>query len=441
MMHETGDMIHETRKKRFFSYLIAFFILHTSFFILLPSPASAQTTVADLQSKIDQRSADIKALEKEIASYQSQLNELGTQATSLSATIKSLQLTQKKLEADIKVTENKIVEKNLQIQQLGGQISDKESNITDNRRIISRSYATVSELGDRSLPELLLGEKSLSTAWNSLDEIAAVQNSLIDRIQSLQNIKAGLETNKKATEKAKAELQTLSKQLNDQKKVVIETAKEQSSLLSETKNSQSAYNTLLAARKQQKENFEREVSDLESAIKIVIDPNSVPKAGSAVLNWPLSTVRITQYFGNTEFAARNPQAYKGSAGEHNGIDFAASIGTQVKAAATGVVTNVITTRSSLKCGYGNWISVSHPNGLTTLYAHLSLTSVAVGSTVSAGQVIGYSGNTGYTTGPHLHFGLYVTQGFDKTQSRSCPGITIPYAALNAYLNPLSYLPL
>jgi murein DD-endopeptidase MepM/ murein hydrolase activator NlpD len=93
--------------------------------------------------------------------------------------------------------------------------------------------------------------------------------------------------------------------------------------------------------------------------------------------------------------------------------------------------------------FGKWVMVKHPNGLSTLYAHLSLQTVSVGQKVGTGELIGYSGNTGYTTGPHLHFGVYATQGVQITlfkNSLHCKGATIPLATLDAYLNPLSYLP-
>ncbi len=436
LQNTTRDI--KNREVPFWRYSFAVLIIIFSIISHVAYTASAQSA-DELQSKIDQRANDIQALEKEIAGYQKQLNEIGTQVSSLSATIKSLQLTQKKLEADIKVTENKIAEKNLLIQQLGGQISDKEETITENRRIIARSYQSVNEIGDRSLPELLLGEKSLSDAWNSMDNIAAIQNALVDRIANLQHAKANLETNKKATEKVKTELITLNKQLNDQKKVVLETVAEQNYLLKETKQSESQYQRILLERKAMKESFEREVMALEQALKIAIDPTILPHVGSGVLSWPLDNVVVTQYFGNTPFSTANPQVYKGSSGEHNGVDFRASVGTPIKAAASGVVSHTFTTASRIKCGYGNWVSVEHSNGLTTLYAHMSLNTVKIGDRVERGQVIGYSGNTGFTTGPHLHFGVYATQGFQVANSRSCPGIIIPYAPLNAYLNPLSYL--
>jgi murein DD-endopeptidase MepM/ murein hydrolase activator NlpD len=118
--------------------------------------------------------------------------------------------------------------------------------------------------------------------------------------------------------------------LKDQTKIVADTVKEKNSILTETKNTEANYKKILASREAQKKLYEREVFEFESALKIAIDPNSIPSVGSGILKWPLDNVRITQYFGNTEFATKNPQVYKGSG--HNGIDFGTPIGTPVKAA-------------------------------------------------------------------------------------------------------------
>jgi murein DD-endopeptidase MepM/ murein hydrolase activator NlpD len=86
--------------------------------------------------------------------------------------------------------------------------------------------------------------------------------------------------------------------------------------------------------------------------------------------------------------------------DHFGIDFDAPIGTPVKAAQDGRVVEVT---GGWAGGFGNSILVDHGGGVTTRYAHLSQVNVSVGDTVSQGQVIGHSGNTGFSTGPHLHF--------------------------------------
>jgi murein DD-endopeptidase MepM/ murein hydrolase activator NlpD len=93
------------------------------------------------------------------------------------------------------------------------------------------------------------------------------------------------------------------------------------------------------------------------------------------------------------------------------------------------------------CQYGKWILIQHPNGLATLYAHLSDISVQKGGTVFTGQVIGFAGDTGYATGPHLHFTVYIAEAvsFKQYTCWNKTVVTIPVAPPNAYLNPLSYL--
>jgi len=86
---------------------------------------------------------------------------------------------------------------------------------------------------------------------------------------------------------------------------------------------------------------------------------------------------------------------------HNAVDLAASLGTSVYAAADGRV--IIAKTGGWNSGYGNYIVISHPNGTQTLYGHLSNLNVAVGQNVNKGDTIGGIGNTGKSTGPHLHF--------------------------------------
>lgn len=84
-------------------------------------------------------------------------------------------------------------------------------------------------------------------------------------------------------------------------------------------------------------------------------------------------------------------------GFHSGIDFTGPIGTPVFAAGDGWVVTPVGTS-----GYGNVVAIAHPDGATTWYCHLSQI-LATGGHVQAGQIIGLVGNTGYVTGPHLHF--------------------------------------
>lgn len=90
--------------------------------------------------------------------------------------------------------------------------------------------------------------------------------------------------------------------------------------------------------------------------------------------------------------------FTGSAAMHSGLDFRGPVGAPIHAAAAGRVSFVGT-----KSGYGKLIEISHGNGLVTRYAHMSAWKARVGQTVEAGDVIGAIGNTGRSTGPHLHF--------------------------------------
>lgn len=398
-------------------------------------------SVAELQNRISQKSDDIKQLEEEIKKYQAEIELVSKQASSLKNTLASLDLSKKKLETDLKVTQNKIDTTNLEIKQLSLDIDDKSERINESKRVISQSLSSIDKIDTDSVLESIFGAKSLAQTWHVAEELNILQARIVDRIGELKDVKTDLESNKKKTEEKKKELIDLQNDLNNQKKIIAETTKEKNSLLSTTKNIESNYKKILATKEAQKEAFEREVTDLESALKIAIDPSKIPTAGSGVLRWPLDKIITTQHFGNTPFATANPQVYNGKG--HTGIDFAASIGTPVKAAMSGTVVGVANTDLIPTCySYGKWIMVKHPNGLSTLYAHLSLQTVKIGDTVVTGQTIGYSGNTGYSTGPHLHFGVYATEGVKislLTSSKNCRNATVPLADPKAYLNPLSFL--
>jgi murein DD-endopeptidase MepM/ murein hydrolase activator NlpD len=86
---------------------------------------------------------------------------------------------------------------------------------------------------------------------------------------------------------------------------------------------------------------------------------------------------------------------------YNGVDIASSIGTPITASANGTV--IVVRPTGYNGGYGKYIVITHPNGTQTLYAHMNSVSVVQGQTVVQGDVIGTLGNTGKSTGPHIHF--------------------------------------
>jgi len=408
---------------------------------LFPSGSYADS-ISDLKNKISSQSSEIEALEKEIAEYQRQLDAVGKEKSSLQKEVNTINLTQKKLATDIKVTENKISASTLNIQKLEFEIGDKEVEIGDKLEVVKATIRRINEIESNSLAELILASDNLSDFWNDIETFQQFQTSMKKEVVFLRELKTNLQVDKTEIEAERENLLALRAKLSDQKKIVDNTRAQKDRLLAKTKNKEANYQKQLDEKERLKEQFEQELLNLESQLQIAIDPNSLPSVGKGVLRWPLDKIVITQHFGNTEFAKSG--AYNGSG--HNGVDFGTSIGTEVKAALSGVIVGAGNTDQYKGCySYGKWVLIKHSNGLSTLYAHLSLIKVSEGQSVSTGQVIGYSGNTGYSTGPHLHFTVYASQGVeivrlgDVKKITNCANASIPVASLNAYLNPLDYL--
>ena len=407
-------------------------------FLLLPVAFSYSQTAEELSNKISSRNQDILNLEKEISSYQSQLNNLGKQKNSLNVSLQELDINRKKLTADISVTQKKIENVNEKIATLGSQINDKEDSISNDTEAIKLEIRKTNEFEATTLPEILLSKTQFKDIWNDIDNIATISLKVRTQIKELEQKKIVLVDTKNVTTKARNELVFLKTELADQKKIVDQNTKEKKKILAETKNNETNYQKLLADRLAKKKIFEDELRNYESQLKYILDASKLP--GGRVLTWPLDNIYITQYFGKTEAGKR---LYAN--GTHNGVDFRASVGTPVKAMADGIIAG--TNDTDLQCSgvsFGKLILIKYDNGLASTYGHLSLIKVSVGDRVLRGQIVGYSGNTGYSTGPHLHVSIYAKDAVEmKTlPSKSCPGksLTQPIAPINAYLDPMYYLP-
>jgi len=424
--------------KPYYAYKQQFKIVIIGIFLLIPFVFSYAQNATELNSKIIEKNNDIAKLELEIKAYQGQLDDLGKQKNSLNTLLKSLDLTRKKLIADISLTQKKIDKTNLKIQNLNKDINTKENSISLNKEAIVFAIREVYESETSSLVESILSEDSFSLIWQDIDNMSTVQTRLKNKIVELKAIKGELEDTRQETIDAKRELVFLKSKLGDQKKIVDQNTQEKKKLLAQTKNSETAYQKLLADRLAKKDAFEKELRDYESQLKYIFDPSKLP--GGGVLSWPLDYVYITQLFGKTVSSKR---LY--ASGSHSGLDFRASVGTPVKAMADGVVAGRGDTDTQCSgVSFGKFILIKYNNGLAGTYGHLSLIKSNVGDSVSRGEVVGYTGNTGYSTGPHLHVSLYPRDAVEvKTvPSKSCPGkiLTQPIAPTNAYLDPSYYLP-
>ncbi|MCI0619646.1 peptidoglycan DD-metalloendopeptidase family protein [Candidatus Wolfebacteria bacterium] len=409
--------------------------------IALALPANA-AEIDELRDQIKEKAEQIGELEKDITTYQNQLTEIGEEKRTLEGEIQTLDISRKKVETDIAVTERKIDAAGLTIEELNLEIQAKEENMRLNTDTIGETIRRINEAESQSLAETILAHDSLSDAWGDVDTLQQFQSLLTSDLRELTDLKQELEAAREDLLIQHAELSNFKSDLSGQRQVIVANKEEKDQLLTATKNEESNYQALLAEKLRQREQFARELQAIEEQIRIAIDPDSIPNAGSGILQWPLDSVRITQYFGNTPFASANPQVYKGAG--HNGVDFGASRGSRVKAALSGTVMNTGNTDEVSGCySYGKWALIRHNNGLATLYAHLDVISVTPGQQVATGETVGFSGNTGYSTGPHLHFTVYAAEGVRVerfTNSINCKNAVIPIAPREAYLNPLSYLP-
>jgi murein DD-endopeptidase MepM/ murein hydrolase activator NlpD len=417
-------MKHCPAYKKLFSFFLCGILL------LTPLAFSSAQTATDIQNKINQSNSNIQSLEQEIATYQTQLDTLGQQKSSLASSLKELDITRKKLDADIAVTQNKIDKTNLTIQNLSSDINTKENSINTNMDSIKIGIRNISELEQTSMLENILSQDDFTVVWNDIDNTITVRESLRADIVKLAQMKNDLEDTRKVTISAKDELTKLKSQLSDQQKIVVQNTNEKNQLLKQTKNSEASYQKLLKDRLAKKEAFEKELEDYESQLKYIVDPSKLP---GRVLSWPLDSIFVT-----------SPFAMRGD-GFHYGTDFRARTPLPVYAMADGVVDG--TGDTDIQCSgvsFGRFVLIKYNNGLASTYGHLSLIKVKKGDTVTRGQIVAYSGNTGYSTAPHLHVSVYVRDAVEvkSIPSKSCPGkvLTQPISPITAYLNPMNYLP-
>ncbi len=416
---------------------IVIIILFTQFVWVNNYVFAQPATEKEIKERIENRNELIKKLEGEINKHEADLRIVGKEKKTLQRAIKTLDLSRKKISTDISLTKYKIKTTDLTLEEIKTEIVNKEKTVIQNKKAIAKTIRTIYEIESNSPIETILANKNLSETWDQVTTMERFQLVMQEDVKKLTLLKKELETRKKESERQRSKLSTYKKELAGKKKVLDNNRSEKNQLLTITKSKETSYQKLLTTKRAAQKRFEKDLQDLESQLKFTLNPNSIPSVGQGVLGWPLNRLRVTQYFGNTPFARSGGYNGKG----HNGVDLRASEGTSVYASLGGTV-KAINLGSVRYCQYGKWILIQHNNGLSTLYAHLSVVSVKAGQTVSTGDVIGFSGNTGYSIGPHLHFTTYIADAVVLTKY-TCKSngkvVTIPIAPYEAYLNPLDYL--
>lgn len=253
------------------------------------------------------------------------------------------------------------------------------------------------------LTEIMENDKRIEQAYkDTRDAALAVKQEYEDLNAEAELKKQELEAEVEQLEKEIAEADEMINQLQSQIDEYMElynaalaaeyaVQKKVNSIIAELKAAEEE-----AKRQQQQQQQGSTESGGESSGSTSNAPDTSTVTGSYI--WPVPASRlVTSPFGN------RVHPISGTVKFHKGIDIGAAAGSAILAADGGTVAYVGYDAG----GYGNYVTVYHSNGRSTLYAHMSSVACSTGQTVSQGQTIGYVGSTGYSTGPHLHFEISI----------------------------------
>ena len=411
-----------TLRKRI-ATLLCFTVVFTAMFFT--ANVSHASLIDDLKQQIAEKEKEIKELEQKNAQYHDQLTTTKQASSSLKSEITKVEREINELTITIKKTQTKIFETNVRVEELSGQITVKEEEIMTSRERLAHMIRALNSQDDTGLLSLVLSASTFSDVFSQQQYIVNLQREVQANLTDLKDFKQELQTFKASQEREKDSLDTLEDNLKNQREIVTDQKSGKETLLKQTKNKEKEYQRLIAAIEKERQATEKEVNVLEAKLRLAIDKAKLP-VGAGILKWPIDDVRITQGYGKPNWKA----AYD----FHNGIDIGAPTGTPVLAALSGRVVGV---GNNGKYAYGKWVSIDHGNkNITTLYGHLSLQKVSMGQMVATGDIIGYVGSTGYSTGPHLHFSVFASESYMLLNSSSVPGLKIP---VGGTINPMDYL--
>lgn len=417
-------------------------VLNIMALICAPAFLFAQS---DLEAELEAKRKAKEAIEAELLEDQKKLDAVSAEKNTLNKAVTELDLTVKKLGTEVKLTESKIKETDTKIKNLNLTIEQKEQKIYDFRESIAHGIKSINENDQVPFIFHVLQEGSVAEALKETEQRISLHKNIRSAIRDLSGEQKLLLSDREEREEKKEELLDYKGEIVSQKSLVDANKKEKSTLLEQTKKQEAAYQALVAEKTRLRAAFEDELAAIEAKMNFSLDETSYPKAKNGTLAWPVEHVLITQGFGLTESSARLYSYRTGQwSGKHAGVDFRAN-NDKVFAMADGVVEGAGNTDQVCpKASTGVWVLLKYDNGLANTFFHLSSVVVKKGDRVKAGDLVAYSGNTGYSTAPHLHVGVMPASAVSVTTwaSKGCPGkdYTTPVVANSLYLNPLDYMP-
>ena len=271
-------------------------------------------------------------------------------------------------------------------------IAEKQADIDARWSDFKARMKTMQMMHDRGAVAMIASARSLYdllTYSTTLQQVSEKDNQVLEEMSAQ---KAALEEEKAALEAAKAEQEASKAELEEKEKQLSNNIQQQNSAITKAEADAQAQSVVVAETKKQ---YEKAQAEFDAWVR----QNSSSGSGVCAEGfiWPLPGYgEITTYFGGTQ----NINGYITSG--HSGIDVRAPKGTPILAAHDGSVRS-----TTGHWTYGNVVMLDNGDGVTTVYAHMSSIAVGVGQQVSQGDVIGYVGSTGNSTGNHLHWEVQI----------------------------------
>lgn len=359
-------------------------------------------TALDFTGALAVTQADINALQSDADELDAKRKELESQLDSLSddkaQALKRKELLDQQISntsAQIANVEAQISEYEELITQTEAELADAEEREEAQYELFCSRVRSMEEQGTVSYWSVLFKADSFTDLLSRLDFVNEIMDYDQRVIQDLQDLQQEITEKKESLEDSRSESEAAKAKLVSEKSTLDKQRADAVTLVNEINANEAEYQSTLDAIDAEEEAIQARIVELsrQLAAQQAASGQTTSNAALGGYIWPVSSRRITSPFGN-----RNT-GIAGASTNHKGVDIGGVYySSEVHAAKSGTV--IVSQYSS---SYGNYVVVSHGSGNTTLYAHMSSRSVSVGQWVDQGDVLGITGSTGISSGPHLHF--------------------------------------
>ena len=359
-------------------------------------------TALDFTGALAVTQADINALQSDADELDAKRKELESQLDSLSddkaQALKRKELLDQQISntsAQIANVEAQISEYEELITQTEAELADAEEREEAQYELFCSRVRSMEEQGTVSYWSVLFKADSFTDLLSRLDFVNEIMDYDQRVIQDLQDLQQEITEKKESLEDSRSESEAAKAKLVSEKSTLDKQRADAVALVNEINANEAEYQSTLDAIDAEEEAIQARIVELsrQLAAQQAASGQTTSNAALGGYIWPVSSRRITSPFGN-----RNT-GIAGASTNHKGVDIVGVYySSEVHAAKSGTV--IVSQYSS---SYGNYVVVSHGSGNTTLYAHMSSRSVSVGQWVDQGDVLGITGSTGISSGPHLHF--------------------------------------